>query len=363
MFKKLLMLAIVVLLVVTVMVGCGLGAMDAEDAQDDPKEDVADNDNATETDDDKKEPAEDAIVIKISNGINDKHPAYIGQKKFEEIVEEQTDGRYDIQVYHSAQLGDDIKATQDVRMGNLEMVCTSSSPLTGMSKELMVFDLPFLFASEEIADKVLDGPIGDKIGKTLEDKNLVNLAYFENGFRQLTNSKREVKTPDDVKGLKIRTMENPIHLAAWKAIGANPTPMPFSEVFTAMQQETIDGQENPIPTIYLQKFYEVQDYTSLTKHVYTPFLVLINKDLWESFSEEDQEIFINAVNEARDLERELNRQMNSDLVDELRNEGMTVTELSAEQIKAFQEKCAPVYDKFADQIGKELVDEVLEATK
>jgi tripartite ATP-independent transporter DctP family solute receptor len=298
-------------------------------------------------------------VIKFSQGYNEQHPQFLGAKKFKEIVEKKTNGRYDIQLYANAQLGDDVKATEAVRQGTLEMVGPANSPLAGMIKELAVLDLPFLFPSEEVADKVLDGPVGQKIAKAAEAKGLKILAFWENGYRQLTNNVREVKSPEDVKGLKIRTMENPIHLAAWKALGANPTPMPFSEVFSAMQQKTIDGQENPIPTIYLQKYNEVQKYCTLSGHVWGSLLFIMSKKTWDSLSAEDQKIFQEAANEARDYQRKVNREMNRDLVSKLKAAGMTVTELTPAQQKAFQDAVKPVYDQFADKIGKDLIDQVV----
>jgi TRAP-type transport system periplasmic protein len=301
-------------------------------------------------------------IIKISNGINEQHPTYLACLKFKEIVESKLPGKYTIQAYANAQLGDDVRATEAVRMGTLEMVATSASPLTGLIPQFMVLDLPFLFASDKQADAVLDGSVGAKLAAASADKGLKLLAYYENGFRQLTNSAHEVKSPADLKGLKIRTMENPIHLAAWKALGANPTPMPFSEVFTAMQQKTIDGQENPIPTIYLSKFYEVQKYVTLSGHVYGPHILLINKKLFDSFPADDQKVIQDAAKESALFQRATNRKMNSDYVGELKKGGMTVTELTPEQVKAFQDAVAPVYAQFEDKIGKDLIAEVKSIT-
>jgi len=298
----------------------------------------------------------DKKILKISNGLNDKHPCVVAQSKFKEIVEQKTNGRYEVQIYHSAQLGDDIKATESLRAGTLDMVVTSTSPLTGMVKELAIFDLPFLFTSEEMADAILDGPIGQEISDLMPAKGLYNLAWWENGFRQLTNSAREITKPEDIKGLKIRTMENPIHLAAWKALGANPSPMPFSEVFTALQQKTIDGQENPIPTIFANKFYEVNKYTSLTGHVYTPFMFLFSKKIFDSLPKEDQDIISAAAKEVALHERKLNREANVSNIADIRNAGAVVTELTPDQLKLFQDATASVWDEFADSIGKELVE-------
>ena len=305
-------------------------------------------------------------VLKISNGVNEQHPSYLAGKKFGEILAAKLPGKYEVQVYANAQLGDDVRATEGVRMGTLEMVTTSASPLTGLVPEFNVFDLPFIITSEKAADAIYDGPIGAKLaaaligaklGAALEPKGIKLLAYYENGFRQLTNSVREVKAPADMKGLKIRTMQNPIHLEAFRAMGANPTPMPFSEVFTALQQKTIDGQENPIPTIWLSKFYEVQKYVSLTGHVYGPHIVLINKKLFDSFPAEDQKIIAAAAQESAIYQRTINRKMNSDFVAELKKAGNTVTELTPEQKKAFQAAVAPVYATWEPKIGKALMDE------
>ncbi|MGE5255516.1 MAG: TRAP transporter substrate-binding protein [Hyphomicrobiales bacterium] len=296
-------------------------------------------------------------VLKISNGVNEQHPSYLAGKKFGEILAAKLPGKYEVQVYANAQLGDDVRATEAVRMGTLEMVTTSASPLTGLVPEFNVFDLPFIVTNEKAADAIYDGPVGAKLAAALEPKGIKLLAYYENGFRQLTNSVREVKSPADMKGLKIRTMQNPIHLEAFRAMGANPTPMPFSEVFTALQQKTIDGQENPIPTIWLSKFYEVQKYVSMTGHVYGPHIVLINKKLFDSFPAEDQKIIAEAAKESAVYQRSINRKMNSDFVAELKKAGITVIELTPEQKKAFQDAVAPVYATWEPKIGKALMDE------
>ena len=296
-------------------------------------------------------------ILKITTGLTEDHPVYLANKKFGEILAAKLPGKYKVQTYANAQLGDDVRATESVRMGTLEMVMTSSSPLTGLVPAFNVFDLPFIVPSEKAADAIFDGPVGAKLAAALESKGLKLLAYYENGFRQLTNSAREVKTPADLKGLKIRTMQNPIHLEAFRAMGANPTPMPFSEVFTAMQQKTIDGQENPIPTIWLNKFYEVQKYVSLTGHVYGPQIMLINKKLWESFPAADQKIIADAAKESAVYQRALNRKMNRDFVDNLRKAGTIVTQLTPAQHKAFVDAVAPVYANWEPKIGKELLNE------
>lgn len=339
--KKQVIAVLVILLIATLVTGCFLSGTSKQPAQQEAKK-----------------AASGGKVIRIASVLNDQHPANAnGTFKFKEIVEAKTKGKYQIQVYSGNQLGDDVKATQNVRTGTIDMVLTSAAPVTGMAPEFMVFDLPFILTDDKAVDAIFDGPMGKKLAATLDSKGLHLLAYYENGFRQLTNSVKEVKSPADLVGMKIRTMENPIHLATWRALGANPTPMPFSELFTAMQQKTIDGQENPIPTIYLLKFYEVQKYTTLTGHVYTPFLLLINSKLWESLPPEDKKIFEEAALESSKQERAANRKMNHDQIGELKKVGMKITELTPAQLKAFQDAVAPVYTEFEGKIGKGLVDE------
>jgi tripartite ATP-independent transporter DctP family solute receptor len=298
-------------------------------------------------------------VIRISIGPNREHPAFIApNEKFKPIVEAKTNGRYEVQLFPDAALGDDIKATEAVRSGTLDAVVTSSSPLGGLVKELLVFDLPFLFPTEKVADAVLDGPIGAELSTLMEPRGLVNLAWFENGYRQLTNSARPVSKPEDLKGLKIRTMQNQLHLAAWRALGANPTPMPFSEVFTALQQKTIDGQENPIPTLYSAKLYEVQKYVSLIGHVWTPHMLVWSKPLWDKLPKEDQAIFRAAARETALYNRELNRKFNREFRTTLEQRGMIFIDLTPDQRRAFQTATASVWTEFESKIGKEFLDKV-----
>ncbi len=297
-------------------------------------------------------------VIRVSIGLNDASPEYKGLEKWKELVAKESNGRLEIQIFPSAQLGDDIKTMTALRAGTLEMSGPSSSPMATIDKKWMVFDLPFLFPNEKVVDAVLDGPFGKKMLDSLSAHGLVGIMYMENGYRQLTNSKHEVKAPGDVKGLKIRTMENPVHLAAWRALGANPTPMPFSEVFNAMQQKTIDGQENPNTTNYLQKFHEVQKYTTLSKHVYTPFVIMYSKKLWDTLPKADQEILLKTAKEASKWQREYNRKVDAEAVQGLEKAGMKVTNLTPEQQKTFMDATKDIAGQFEKEIGKDVIDEV-----
>ena len=346
MSKKWFVLAMVMVMATTLLTGCL-----SSDKKPAAKPDAAKTETAGKK------------VIRISIGLNEVHPEFLGLKKFKEEVDKKLPGKYDIQLYANAQLGDDVKTTEAARMGNLEMTGPSSSPLTGIVKELGVFDLPFLFPNTTVAYTVMDGPAGQKLLDLMETKGLKGLAYWENGFRHLTNSAHEVKTPEDVKGLKIRVMQNPIHLATWKALGANPTPMPFSELFTAMQQKTVDGQENPIPTIYLSKYNEVQKFVTLTGHVYTPHILIISKKVWDGMAKEDQKVFQEAAYVARDYVRKISKEMNDSQTAKLKEAGMTVTTLTPEQQKAFQDAVKSVYAEYTDKIGKETVESILAEVK
>lgn len=302
---------------------------------------------------------EKVTVIKVSNGVAQTHPIVVAlNEKFKKIVEEKTNGRYKVEIYFSNQLGDDVKATEALRAGTLETCVTSTAPLVGFTKELAIFDIPFLFNNEKEADFVLDGPIGKKTSGLLTSKGLVNLAWMENGFRHLTNSVREVKTPADLKGMKVRTMENPFHLAAWRALGANPVPMSWAEVFTALQSKTIDGQENPVPNFYTAKIPEVNKYITLTGHVYSPMLFLYSKQLFDKIPNKDQKIIIDAARETALLERQLNREATINYVEAIKKEGGVVTVLIPEQKKAFQDMTAPVWNQVKDKVGADLIKQL-----
>ncbi|MBE4906879.1 TRAP transporter substrate-binding protein [Bacillus luteolus] len=300
-------------------------------------------------------------TIRAGIGLNDAHPQYKGLLRFKEIVEEKSNGQIVVETYHSGQLGDDRTMTEALQLGTQEVVIPSTAPLANFVPEFSVFDFPFLFPSEEVADEVLDGEVGQKFLGMLEPQNLVGLAYWENGFRQVSNSKKAVATAADFKGLKLRTMENDLHLEAFRALGANPTPMAFTELFTAMQQGTVDGQENPFATIYLSKFYEVQDHVSNTNHIYSPFVFLMSKSFFDGLNDEQKQIVQDAATEAGQYQRELNREANAQYLADLQEAGMTYTEITPEAHAEMKALVQPVIDKYAERIGQETVQEVYDA--
>jgi len=301
-------------------------------------------------------------TIKFTNGVNEDHPVGVGVKKMQEVLAAKTGGKMKIVAFWGGAAGGDLPATQALRAGTQEMVCTSSSPLVGIVKELGAFDLPFLFANEKEADAVLDGPAGEYFNKKLEAAGLVNLAYWENGFRNLTNSKKPVAKAEDFEGVKLRVMQNNIFLDSFKTLGANAVPMAFGEVFTALETRTIDGQENPFVTIETSKFSEVQKYLSVTRHAYTPFLILYSKKLWDQLNPQEQAVLREAAKEGQKVQREANRALNEKSLASLRKT-MTVNEVSAAEQKRMLEKVKPVYDKNVPNIGTEAVGVVTDALK
>ncbi|WP_017727105.1 TRAP transporter substrate-binding protein [Halalkalibacterium ligniniphilum] len=322
-----------------------------------------DNSKGGGTTDDAAAPAEqgEAVTIRAGIGLNSEHPQFKGLEKFKEIVEEESNGTIQVELYHSGQLGDDRTMMEALQLGSQEVTVPSTAPIANFVPEFAVFDFPFLFPNSEVADAVLDGEVGTKFLDMLEEQNLVGLAYWENGFRNLTNNERAVATLEDFKGLTIRTMENEVHLEAFRALGANPTPMAFTELFTAMQQGTVDGQENPNATIYLEKYYEVQSYLSDTRHVYSPFVFLMSKPFYDGLTEEQQAIVREAALEAGKYQRELVRQANEAYITSLQEEGMTYTEISDEDRQEMIDAVQPVIEKFSERVGAELVQEVYDA--
>ncbi|TCR70106.1 TRAP transporter substrate-binding protein [Bosea sp. BK604] len=294
--------------------------------------------------------------IRVSNGINEDHPVGNGVAKMKACMAEKSGGKLKIQAFWGGALGGDLQATQALRAGTQEMVITSSSPLVGIMPELGVFDLPFLFTNEKEADAVLDGSFGKYISDKLPNFGVVNLSYWENGFRNLTNSKRAVSKAEELTGLKVRVMQNNIFLDSFKSMGTNATPMAFGEVFAALETHAIDGQENPLVTIDTSKMYEVQKYLTMTRHAYTPFLVLYSKKLWDQLSPEEQTILTDCSIVGRDEERRVSRELNDKSLAKLKKEGMQVSEVSPEELAKMREATAAVYQRHEATIGKDTIE-------
>jgi tripartite ATP-independent transporter DctP family solute receptor len=293
--------------------------------------------------------------IRLSNGVNEDHPNGKGVEKFKTCLADKSGGKLKVQGFWGNALGGDLQATQALRSGTQEMVVTSSSPLVGILPELGVFDLPFLFANDKEADTTLDGGFGNHINAKLETVGLVNLAYWENGFRNLTNSRRAVQKWEDFKGLKVRVMQNNVFLDTFKNMGANAVPMAFGEVFTALETKAIDGQENPFVTIDTSKFYEVQKYLSVTRHAYTPFLVLYSKKLWDGMSKDEQTALRECAGVARDEQRKVSRELGQASLEKIKGAGVIVNELNEQEARRMRDQAKSVWEKHAATIGPETV--------
>ncbi len=298
-------------------------------------------------------------VLRVAHTIAPDSHYNQGLLYLDKLLKERTNGEIELEIYHSAQLGSERDAVEGVAMGTLEMTLISSAPLANFTNKFMLFDLPFIVRDREKTYAWLDGPEGQSILDSLLEQNLMGLGIWENGYRNLTNSKVAVKNPEDVNGLKIRLMENPIHVATFKLLGAYPVPMPFGELFTALQQGVVDGQENPMVIIYTSKFYEVQKYLSLTGHFYAPAVLLINKAFWENtLTEEQRKIFKECEQEAKTWERQFSTKGEQELTAKLKEAGMEVIEPDKDK---WIEATKPIYQQFEDQIGKEMIESLINA--
>lgn len=303
------------------------------------------------------------VIMRIGIGQSDTHPQYDGLVKFKEEVEKNTNGKFEVQINHSGTVGDDRGMMEMLQLGTLDGTCPSSAPLVNFCQDFMIFDFPFLFADYDAVDKVLDGAVGRELLDKLNGTGLVGMNFWELGFMSITNSKHPLETLDDFKGLKIRTMENEVQMDCLSAWGANPSPLAFSELFTALQQGTFDGQQNPFASIYAVKFYEVQDYLAVTNHVYNPFIFLISQVFWDKLTPEEQVIFQAAADAGRDEERRLVREQNDNLLSELESLGMEVSYLGAEDIETMKELAQPVVDKYSAKMDADFVARFYEAIK
>ncbi|PYZ95599.1 ABC transporter substrate-binding protein [Alteribacter lacisalsi] len=357
--KKQLFTGVASLALVAGLAACG-GDDDASNGADTGNNDENESDTNGEEDSEYSS-AEASYVIEAGIGLNNQHPQYEGLLRFKELVEEGTDGDVYVETYHSSQLGDDRQMMEALQLGSQEVTIPSTAPVTNFVEEYAILDFPFLFPNEEVAMDVLNGEMGDELLASLEDQEMVGLAWWENGYRDLTNSVQPVATADDFQGLTLRTMENEVHLAAFSELGANPTPMAFGELFTAMQQGTVDGQENPLATIYLEGYYEVQDHYSNTNHVYSPFVFLMSKQFYDGLPEDYQQLVRDAAQEAGEFQIEENRNQNEELLDALVEEGVEYTEVTDEARQEMADIVQPVNDRFAQEMDQDFVDRFYDA--
>jgi len=291
------------------------------------------------------------------------HPLEIGASKFAELVAAKSGGKLKVNVYPGGTLGGDAANVSALQGGTIEFMALNSGILASQVKDFEVFDFPFIFANSKEADAVVDGPFGQKLHAKLADKGIVGLAYYELGFRNITNSRRAINTVEDLAGLKLRVIPNAINVDWVKAVGANPTPMAFPEVYAGMEQKAIDGQENPFSVILANKFFEVQKHLAVTNHQYNPQSLIMSKKVWDTLPADQKKLIQDAATEAAKYERQVNRELASGQLAELKKAGMQVTEFSAAEQAKLREKFKPVVEKHGAAIAATLAELQAELAK
>ena len=298
-------------------------------------------------------------TIKFANQNAKGHPIVMGMERFAELVERNSGGKLKVTVFPGGALGSDQANVSALQGGTLEMAAMNSGIFASVVKDFEVYDFPFLFGNPKEADAVVDGPFGQQLHRKLEDKGLVGLAYYELGFRQLTNSKRPIAKVEDIAGLKLRVIPNPINVDWVKALDANPTPLPFPELYAALEQKAVDGQENPVATIRGAKLYEVQKYMTLTNHQYNPQSVVMSKKFWDSLSADEKKVVADAARESAKYQREQSRNAAAGILADLKKNGMQVSELPPAEVAKLREKMKPVIAKHTASVGEATVKAVM----
>lgn len=294
------------------------------------------------------------------------HPLATGAEKFAELVATRSGGKLKVNIFPGGALGGDAPNVSALQGGTIEFVLLNSGILASQVKDFEVYDFPFMFANAREADAVVDGPFGQKMHAKLAEKGIIGLAYFELGFRNITNSRRPINKVEDIAGLKLRVIPNVINIDWVKALGANPTPMAFPEVYSALEQKAIDGQENPLSVILANKFAEVQKYLAITNHQYNPQSLIFSRKIWDTLSVDEKKILGESAVEAGKFERQLSREAAAATLDALKKAGMQVTEFSPAEQAKLREALKPVIEKHAMALGdtvKEMQSELARLRK
>ena len=296
-------------------------------------------------------------LIRFGYGLNEQSNQGRAAKVFADEVAKLSGGKMKVRAIGAAALGPDNQMQQALIGGAQEMMVGSTATLVGITKEMAIWDTPFLISNAKEADALLDGPVGEKVKAKLQEKGLVGLVYWENGFRNLTNSKRAITKMEDMQGIKLRVMQNNVFLNSFQTLGANAIPLAFSELFSALETKTVDGQENPFNTILSSKFYEVQKYMTVTNHVYSPWIVTVSKKWWDQLSKDEQKVLQTAANTSRDFERKDTRAEAAKAMGDLKAKGMEINELSPAEATRMRDKLTKVYASIGADIGMDLWNE------
>ncbi|MGY4829514.1 TRAP transporter substrate-binding protein [Sphaerotilaceae bacterium SBD11-9] len=296
-------------------------------------------------------------LIRFGYGLNEVSNQGRAAKVFADEVDKLSGGKMKLRAFGAASLGTDVQMQQALIGGAQEMMVGSTATLVGITKEMALWDTPFLVNNAQEADALLDGPVGTKVKAKLEEKGLVGLVYWENGFRNLTNNKRAVTKLEDLDGIKLRVMQNNVFLDSFKTLGANAVPLPFSELFSALETKAVDGQENPFNTILSSKFYEVQKYLTVTNHVYSPWIVTVSKKFWDTLSPAEKKVLMDAAVKSRDFERKDTRDEAAKALADLKAKGMQINELSPAEAARMREKLGAINKSIAENVGQDLWNE------
>jgi tripartite ATP-independent transporter DctP family solute receptor len=303
------------------------------------------------------------FTFRLAHTHNEKGQYYKGAMEFKKLVEQRSGGKIAIEHFPGGQLGADRDIQEGVRMGTIQSGL-SSSPVVLLDEYFKLLDAPYLFVDRDHVARALDGPLGQTLAKPLEEKGIKHLGYWENGFRQITNNKRPIVKPDDLKGIKLRTPESSVRMQTFKTFGANPVPMPFTELFGALQQGIVDGQENPLLTSYQASFFEVQKYLSITNHVYSAVHLLVNKKLFDSMPADLQKVMVDAGREIAVFTRKLGEEGDKTLADEFKKKGVQV---NTADIKSFVPMSKPIWETIAKGVklpnAPALLEEIAKLSK
>ena len=283
----------------------------------------------------------------------DSHMGY-GAQRFAELVAQKSGNKILVKLFPGGTLGGDLQTVSALQGGTVDLTTMPPGLLVGLKKEFGAFDLPFLFNDFAEADAVLDGPVGKQFMERLPG-GLVGLAYWDHGFRNVSNNRRPIAKAEDFEGLKLRALQAPLMIDTFKALGANAVPMAFTELYAALESRAVDGQDNPIVAFSTNRFDEVQKHLSTTRHVYNPLLVMVSRKAWDSFSADERKLLTDAATEARTEQRRVSREMEAKALDEIRKKGVVVTEVSAQERARMRDKVKPVTDKYVKEIGADLV--------
>lgn len=298
-------------------------------------------------------------TIKFANQNAKGHPIVLGMERFGQLVEQKSAGRLKVQVFPGGALGSDQANVSALQGGTLEMASMNSGIFASIVKDFAIYDFPFLFGSAAEADAVVDGTFGQSLHAKLQEKGLVGLGYYELGFRHITNSRRPITKVEDIAGLKLRVIPNPINVDWVGALGANPTPLPFPELYAALEQKAVDGQENPVATIRGAKLFEVQKHITLTNHQYNPQSIVVSKRFWDTLAPADRQVLQEAATESIGYQRTQSRAALQAGLEDLKKAGMQVSELPPAEVAKLREKMKPVIAKHSAAVGEQTVQAMM----